>query len=112
MTNYPAVYDSSTKSAPNPNAVAVTDEILTPLGYAQLTSLAAAASLTVPAGATIAVFIAEAQGVRFRDDGTAPTATVGMPLATGEPFEYKGNLAAIEFIAQFSGAILNVSFYK
>ena len=43
-----------------------------------------AASLTsggIPVGATSVYFVAEAQAVRYRDDGAAPSATVGMPVA-------------------------------
>jgi hypothetical protein len=83
-----------------------------PLGYQQITSLSAAQALTVPAGATSAVITAEAQAVRYRDDGTAPTATVGLPLAAGTMLQYTGALSAIKFIEQTSGAKLNVLFYR
>lgn len=83
------------------------------LGYQQITSLSAAAALTVPAGATTAVIRAEAQAVRWRDDGTDPTATVGMPVATTDtPLVYTGPLSKIRFIEQTSGAKLNVSYYR
>lgn len=81
------------------------------LGYQQITSLSAAATLTVPAGATIALIVAETQAVRWRDDGTAPTASVGMPLATGVSLSYDGDLRAIRFIQQTASATLNVSYY-
>ena len=55
---------------------------LEPLGYQQITSLAASTALTVPARARAALIKCTAQSVRFRDDGTAPTATVGFPLDT------------------------------
>lgn len=83
-----------------------------PLGYQQITSLSAAAGLTVPDGATSAVIVAEAQAVRYRDDGTAPTATVGIPLAVAAVLQYTGTLSAIKFIEQTSGAKLNISFYR
>lgn len=83
-----------------------------PLGYQQITSLSAAAALTVPTGATSAVIVAEAQAVRYRDDGTAPTATVGIPLAVGTVLQYTGTLSAIKFIEQTSGAKLNISYYR
>lgn len=83
-----------------------------PLGYQQITALSAATALTVPTGANFAVIIAETQAVRFRDDGTAPTATVGMALAVAQEFEYAGNLSAIRFIEQTASAKLNVSYYK
>ena len=81
------------------------------LGYQQITSLSAATNLTVPAGATLAVIIPEAQNVRWRDDGTAPTSTVGMPVAVGVVLSYDGDLKKIQFIQQASGSILNISYY-
>jgi hypothetical protein len=83
-----------------------------PLGVVQITALSAAKGLTVPAGANVAVIIPEAQAVRYRDDGTAPTATVGIPIAVGQEFVYAGSLSTIEFIEQTASAKLNVAFYK
>jgi hypothetical protein len=84
------------------------------LGYQQLTSMASATKLTVPAGADFAYIVAEAQSVRWRDDGTAPTATVGQLLPAGVPLQLSGAsvLAAAQFIQATSGAILNVSYYQ
>ena len=81
------------------------------LGYQQITSLSASTALTVPTGATMALIIPELQGVRWRDDGTAPTATVGMPLAAGTSLSYDGDLKAIRFIQQAATGYLNVSYY-
>ncbi|QIP09038.1 hypothetical protein [Bradyrhizobium symbiodeficiens] len=56
---------------------------------------------------------AEAQAVRYRDDGTAPTATVGFPMATAdEPFVYQGTISKLQFIEQTASAKLNVLFYR
>jgi hypothetical protein len=81
------------------------------LGYQQITSLSNSTALTVPAGATMALIVAETQAVRWRDDGTAPTASVGMPLAVGTSLSYDGDLKAIRFIQQTASATLNVSYY-
>ena len=81
------------------------------LGYQQITSLSASTQLTVPSGATMALIVAETQAVRWRDDGTAPTASVGMPLAVGTSLSYDGDLKAIRFIQQAASATLNVSYY-
>jgi hypothetical protein len=84
-----------------------------PMGYQQLTSLATATGLTVPAGATCVLLEAEAQIIRFRDDGTAPTATIGMQLAVaGPPFAYCGTLTALQFIQASASGILNVLYYR
>ena len=86
----------------------------TPLGYTQITSLSSAVGLgTVPTDAIMALISAEAQGVRWRDDGPAPTATVGMPMAAGQEFQYTVvDFTKIKFIQQASGAILNVAWFK
>jgi hypothetical protein len=83
-----------------------------PLGYQQIVGLVASTALTLPAGAKLAVVVTEAQAVRWRDDGTAPTAAIGMSLPVGVNLEYGGpNLAAIRFIQQAATATLNVSYY-
>lgn len=89
------------------------------LGYQQITSLSAAANLTVPVTdksgnkqqATFALIIAESQAVRWRDDGTAPTASVGMTLAVGVPLQYDGDLTNIKFIETAASAKINISYY-
>ena len=81
------------------------------LGYQQITSLGSSTALTVPVGATMALIVADTQAVRWRDDGTAPTASVGMPLAVGVSLSYDGDLKAVRFIQQASSATLNVSYY-
>lgn len=82
------------------------------LGYQQITSLAASAALTVPSGATYALLQAEGQAVRWRDDGTAPTATIGMTLQAGGELRYDGALQNIRFIQTAATATLNVSYYS
>lgn len=81
------------------------------LGYQQITSLSAAAGLTIPQGTTMAVITPESQAVRWRDDGTNPTASVGMPIAAGAYFNYDGDLNRIKFIEQSASAKLNVAYY-
>lgn len=86
--------------------------LLSPLGYQQLT-VTTVQTLTVPPGATLAIIDVEAQAVRWRDDGVAPTATIGMPIAVSDlALVYSGNLAALQFIAQVAGGIIDVSYYK
>jgi hypothetical protein len=93
--------------------------VTTCLGYQQITDLSSATGLTVPTLSpdgsnqkpTFALIVAETQGVRWRDDGTAPTASVGMPLAAGIPLQYDGDLNKIKFIQQTASAKLNISYY-
>jgi hypothetical protein len=87
----------------------------TPLGYQQIVSatLAAATALTVPGTAKFALIAAEGVDVRWRDDGVAPTAAIGMQMPSGgSPLLFSGDLAALQFIRTAAGSILNVSYYK
>ena len=85
---------------------------LQPKGHQQITSLSSATALTVPTGANFCIFKATTQNVRWRDDGTNPTASVGMQqLATDAPFAYDGDLSAIKFIEETTSAKLDVSYY-
>lgn len=94
--------------------------ITSTLGYQQITSLSSATALTIPQQDTnglagsprIAIITPEGQAVRWRDDGVAPTASVGMPLAAGVTLQYDGDLTKIQFIEQTSGAKLNVTYYS
>jgi hypothetical protein len=95
-------------------------DITSVMGYQQITSLSAATGLTVPnttldgqsGTPTVAFIRVDAQSVRFRDDGVAPTASVGFPLVPGDVLEYDGDLKKIQFIEQVAGAVLNVVYYK
>src|SRR6266481_7072417 len=91
--------------------------ITSSLGYQQITSVSSSTGLTVPTidpitglnvKPTLAIIVAESQAVRWRDDRTAPTATVGMPLAVGDVLIYDGDLNAIRFFEQAASAKLNV----
>ena len=89
-----------------------------PLGYCQLTNLAASTQLSactggVPAGSNFVVVIVEAQAIRYRSDGVAPTATVGMPIAVGSMMAFAlTNLTALRMIESVAGAIANVEFFQ
>jgi hypothetical protein len=87
----------------------------TPLGYQQYTTLSSAIGLTsIPKGATYALIQVEGENVRWRDDGTAPTASLGMILIAGnEPDAFIGSVfKAAKFIQVSSSATLNVSYYS
>jgi hypothetical protein len=87
--------------------------IYTPLGYQQVSVTSPSAlTLTVPTAARIAEICVETAQVRYRDDGTAPTANVGMPAAASQCFQYSGSLVAIQFIAVSTTATLDVSYYR
>ena len=94
--------------------------VTTRLGYQQITTLTSSVGLTVPVTdlnglackPAIAIIVAEGAAVRWRDDNTAPTALIGMPLAVGVTFQYDGDLNQIRFIEQTGTAKLNVSYYS
>jgi hypothetical protein len=86
--------------------------IYTPLGYEQIINPSAATNLTVPNAARIIQICVETNSVRYRDDGTAPTASVGMPAAPGTCWQYSGDLVNIQFIQQTSPSTLDVSYYR
>lgn len=88
-------------------------------GYQQIATLTSATGLTVPPRTpeglaykpNFALITPEGAGVRWRDDGVDPTATVGMPLAVGVTLQYDGDLSKIKFIEQTTSAKLNISYY-
>jgi hypothetical protein len=94
-----------------------------PLGYAQLTSIDASTLVSsatfgsaiaagIPAGTQILLITPQTQAIRWRDDGTAPTATVGYPLAVGQELRYTAHAQnALRVISQVAGAAINIVAY-
>lgn len=84
------------------------------LGYRQVTATSGAFALpTPPAGTRRAIIQADGQALRWRDDGTNPTATVGMLIANGSELRYDGaDMGAIKLIAAAAGAIANIAYYS
>lgn len=74
------------------------------------------ASLTsggIPFGATMAFLQAETADIRYRDDGAAPTASIGNIVVhgTGALF-YTGTLTSLQFILLSGSPLLNIAFYR
>lgn len=89
-----------------------------PLGYQQLTLTGTAQKLTLPtlpAGFLVGYVVIQCEGTtssaRWRDDGTAPTSSVGMILSTGQELDYSGDMTMIQFITSTGSPILDISFY-
>jgi len=81
-------------------------------GYQQLGTLSSAVNLTVPSGASNALIAVSGAPVRWRSDGTAPTASVGMPVAAGATLVVGGPLmSTIQFIQQSGTAELDVNYF-
>lgn len=73
------------------------------------------ASLTsggIPAGANSVYLEAETAGIRYRDDGGAPQASVGMIIASGAAIYYVGPPSGLRFILQTGSPLLNAAFYR
>ena len=73
-------------------------------------SITAVTALTVPQYAAAAEICVEGAAARYTDDGTTPTASIGIPVSNGECFAYGGPLTKFQIIG--SGATLDVSYYK
>lgn len=62
--------------------------------------------------ANCAVFRCETADVRWRDDGSNPTASVGYLLKAGEELVYDGNLRTLKFIRTASDATVDAAYYR
>lgn len=87
---------------------------MTPAGAGQMAlGIATSTALTVPAGSTMALIQVESNDARWRDDGTAPTSSVGMKLYRDSTYLYTGDLSAVRFISESgAAATLNILYYK
>lgn len=87
-----------------------------PCGLQQISAatLVTAQSLTAPTldRVNIAMIQAEGGAVKWTDDGTTPTATVGMRIADGETLPYQGDLSKIQLIRKDAAATVNISYYR
>ena len=104
----------------------------TPLGFCSLSGMSsatlasscmftntlngvAATWATAGANATYAQICAYTQGVNYRDDGVAPTATTGtggQSILAGGCVQYYSTMSALQFIQLSPGAVLGISFYR
>ncbi len=104
---------SATPSAAQKRTAA---DYIGPLGYCQLTSVSSATAIStcsggIPARTGWAVLCVETAAIRWRDDGTNPTTSVGMPITAGNCFYYSGTMSALSVIAQSGSPVVNISFY-
>lgn len=80
-------------------------------------SSASATSGGIPEGLqgqipTMVALQAETANVRYRDDGGAPTTSIGSLVVSGQnPFLYTGTITALQFIGSGS-PLLDVAFYR
>lgn len=85
------------------------------LGFQQVTSLSSATALTVPDGTHYALLQSETQNVRYRLDGSDPTAAIGALIIAGahQPHYIADiqRLKAAKFIEASASAKLNVHYF-
>lgn len=85
-----------------------------PLGYQQLTVSGTAVGLTLPTRGVvrIAVVVVETNSIRYRDDGTVPTASVGTPVPANGSIAISGAaISSFRAIRTGSDAVLNIHYY-
>lgn len=83
------------------------------LGFQQVTSIAAATALTVPAGAIAFLIQATGAAVRWRADATAPTAAIGQRLgATEAPQFYPFAPHGVQVIQEAPTGVVNVTYFS
>ena len=68
----------------------------------------------IPTSANVVLLVCETGAVRFRDDGGAVSASVGMIIqpTLPVPFEYSGSLSAISFYGVTGTVAVDASFYR
>lgn len=72
-----------------------------------------AAGAGIPNGTALLIITPQTQAIRWRDDGTVPTAAVGYPLAVGAELRYTGaDMQNLRVISQVAGAVVNVIAYR
>ena len=88
------------------------------IGHQQLTVSSAPVMLTVPYLASRAAIVVQTDAVRWRADGTAPTASVGIPQAansridlTDPMADYKELLGNLQFIRVTTDATLDIEYF-
>lgn len=80
--------------------------------YVQVTSLGSAVPLPKATIGRRAFIQAEDQDIRWRSDGTDPTAAVGMLIAAGDTLDFTGDLNQLRFIEAVGGATLNATIFR
>ena len=73
-------------------------------------SITSVTSLTVPVGSVSAMICVQTASARYTDDGTTPTASIGIPVAAGQCFAYTGPLTAFRIIG--AGATIDVRYFN
>jgi hypothetical protein len=81
------------------------------LGFRQITGLSSAKGCPLANGSAV-MFRPMAQAIRYRLDGVAPTASIGMHVAVGECVWFVGDLTKLSFIEVTSGATIDLHVFE
>ena len=81
------------------------------LGYQKFADMSAIPTLTVPQGATFALFRAMVSDMSWLENKGILAPTNGQPLLAGEVLVWAGDLNTIGFIETAPGGVLHVSYY-
>jgi hypothetical protein len=84
------------------------------LGYQQATSVSTSSAInlpSIPSNAASYLLSVESAGIRWRDDGTDPTSTVGQPVSAGQALCYGNDPHAVRLIGQTGTPTINVTYY-
>lgn len=84
---------------------------LTPVGFQLIEGATDLISLAPPATARLATIHVAGGNVRYRDDGPAPTDSVGIQVEDGERFDYQGDLSALKMMPESDPVDVSVSYY-
>lgn len=85
---------------------------LDPLGFQTITVAGTSIGFTLPAGTRMAVASVQVDNIRYRDDGTAPTATVGTLVTAGSSIVVCApSTGPFRMIRQTNSATVSVSYY-
>jgi hypothetical protein len=88
----------------------VADGTIEPAGYRQVFPTTVS-GVNIGNG-RVALIQALVQNIRWTDDGQTPTSSFGNRLHAGETMLYTGDLRALRFIEEASGAEVNIAAYK
>lgn len=109
--------DSPVGSSAEPEVTDSGSAVRTPKGNYQGTVSSTAVTLatiigtSIPSGSKFAL-VSFSNAVRYRDDGTNPTASVGFPIAASTPWKFdESDLTTVKFIRQSADATVDVAFY-
>jgi hypothetical protein len=85
--------------------------------YAVAIATNAVTTLTVPVGTAGAEICVETAGIRYTDDGSTPTSSVGIPVVPASStlptcFQYFGPLNKMKIIGISGSPTIDVSYYK